>query len=139
MVQLKMSQHLFKQWVGVEQAISHYLNQWGPSVQRHICVTGPQRVNTLYPADASSRPWSYVVYAVVCRMFGVKPLQKSVTTFYEFCINPMYHIQYWYNLMYTNAFEKTSITHGHAHSGLTLAVVIAWQILHERLFIQNVC
>ena len=35
--------------------------------------------------------------------------------------------------------KKASITHGHAHSGLTLAVVIAWQILHERLFIQNVC
>ena len=45
-VQLTIFQHWFRQWLGAEQATSHYLNQWWPSSTTHICVTRPQWVNT---------------------------------------------------------------------------------------------
>ena len=40
MVQLTLSQHWFRKWLGAEQAASHYLNQRWPSLLTHICVTG---------------------------------------------------------------------------------------------------
>ena len=43
-VQLTIFQHCLRQWVGAEQATSHYLNQWWPSSMTHICVTWPQWV-----------------------------------------------------------------------------------------------
>ena len=46
-VQLTIFQHWFRQWLGAEQATSHYLNQWWPSSTTHICVTQPQWVNIL--------------------------------------------------------------------------------------------
>ena len=42
-VQLTIFQHLFRKWLGVEQATSHYLNQWWHNSQTNICVTRPQR------------------------------------------------------------------------------------------------
>ena len=42
MVQLTISQHWFRQWLGASQATSHHLNQWLPSLPTHICVTRPQ-------------------------------------------------------------------------------------------------
>ena len=46
-VQLTISQHWFRQWLGAYQATSHYLNQSGLPYRRvyHcICVTRPQQV-----------------------------------------------------------------------------------------------
>ena len=37
--QLITPQHWFRQWLGAEQAPSHYLNQWWPSSLTHICGT----------------------------------------------------------------------------------------------------
>ena len=34
-VQLTISQHLFKKWLGAKQTTSHYLNQWWPSISEH--------------------------------------------------------------------------------------------------------
>ena len=46
MFELTVIQHWFWQWFGTGQATSHYLNQWWPSIQMHICVTWrPQWVN----------------------------------------------------------------------------------------------
>ena len=42
-VQLTIFQHLFRKWLGVKQATSHYLNQWWHNSQTNICVTRPQR------------------------------------------------------------------------------------------------
>ena len=38
-VQLTISQHWFRYWVGAEKAASYYLNQWWPSSLTHICGT----------------------------------------------------------------------------------------------------
>ena len=46
-VQLTISYYWFKQWLGAEQAIIHYLNQWGPSLLEHIWTTQPQCVKQL--------------------------------------------------------------------------------------------
>ena len=43
-VQLTISEPWFRQWLGAEQATSHYLNQWWPSLLTHICVA---RLNEL--------------------------------------------------------------------------------------------
>ena len=36
-VQLTISQHWFRQWLGAKQVTSHYLDQWWPSSLTHIC------------------------------------------------------------------------------------------------------
>ena len=52
-VQLTIFQHWFRWWLGSVQATNHYLNQrWLVSLTTHICVTRPQRVNSLWPSDA---------------------------------------------------------------------------------------
>ena len=43
-VQLTIFWHWFRYWLGVDQAPSHYLNHWWPSLSTHICVTRPQWV-----------------------------------------------------------------------------------------------
>ena len=43
-VQLKISQHWFRKWLGAVQTISHYLNLYWHSSPTHICVTRPQWV-----------------------------------------------------------------------------------------------
>ena len=40
--QLTIYQHWFGYWLGAEQATSHYLNQWWPSLLTDICVSRPQ-------------------------------------------------------------------------------------------------
>ena len=40
--QLRINQHWFREWLGAEQAINHYLNQWWFSLLTHICVPRPQ-------------------------------------------------------------------------------------------------
>ena len=47
-VQFTIIQHCFRQWLGAEQATSHCLNQWWPSLVTHICVSRPQWVNVLH-------------------------------------------------------------------------------------------
>ena len=44
-VQVTISQHWFKKWLGTEQVSSHYLNQWWTNLPTHICVTRPQWVD----------------------------------------------------------------------------------------------
>ena len=44
-VQLTMSQHWFKQWLGTEQATGHYLNQCWPSSLTRICGTMGRWIN----------------------------------------------------------------------------------------------
>ena len=44
-VRLTISQHWFREWLHTERATSHYLNQWWPSLLKHICVTWFQWVN----------------------------------------------------------------------------------------------
>ena len=38
-VQLTISEHRFRYWLGAEQATNHYLNQWRTSLMTHICGT----------------------------------------------------------------------------------------------------
>ena len=38
-------QHCFRSWPSAESATGHYLNQWGPSLQTHICINQPRWVN----------------------------------------------------------------------------------------------
>ena len=38
-VQLIITQHWFRKWLGAGQATSHYLNQWWPSALMYICIT----------------------------------------------------------------------------------------------------
>ena len=40
-----MGQHLFREWHGAQQALSHYLNQWWPKLLAYINITGPRWVN----------------------------------------------------------------------------------------------
>ena len=42
--ELTIFQHWFRQWLGADQATSHYLNQWWLILLTHICVTRPQWV-----------------------------------------------------------------------------------------------
>ena len=42
--QLTINQHWFRQWLGAEQATSHYLKQRWPSLLTYICVTLPEWV-----------------------------------------------------------------------------------------------
>ena len=46
-VQLTISQHWFRQWLGAEQATSHCLSQYLPSSLTHICSTRGRWVNSL--------------------------------------------------------------------------------------------
>ena len=48
-VQLTMSQHWFRKWLGAEQAASHYLNQCLGSSLTHICGTRGRWVNSSWP------------------------------------------------------------------------------------------
>ena len=54
-------QHLFGYWLGVEQATSHYLNQWWLSLLTHICFTRPQWINQAFPkhTDTYETVWRY--------------------------------------------------------------------------------
>ena len=45
-VQLTISQHWFRNWLGAKQATSHYLNQCWPSSLMHICGTSGSRFNS---------------------------------------------------------------------------------------------
>ena len=46
-VQLTISQHWFRYWLGADQATSHYLDQWWPSLLTHIFGTKGRWVNIL--------------------------------------------------------------------------------------------
>ena len=43
-LQLTISQHWFRYWLGAEEATSHYLNQCWPCLLTHTCVTLPRWV-----------------------------------------------------------------------------------------------
>ena len=45
-IQLTISHHWFRWWLGPDQGTSGYLNQWWLSSLMHICITWPQWVNT---------------------------------------------------------------------------------------------
>ena len=48
-VQSTIFQHCFREWLGADQAIRHYLNQWWLSLLMHIFVTQPRSINSLAP------------------------------------------------------------------------------------------
>ena len=43
-IQLIISQHWFRLWLGAKQVTSHYLNQWWFSLLMHTCIIRPQWV-----------------------------------------------------------------------------------------------
>ena len=48
-IEVTIRQHSPGLWLGVEQATSHYLNQWWTSSLTHVCVTRHRYVKSLYP------------------------------------------------------------------------------------------
>ena len=50
-IQFTISKHRFRQWLGADQATSHYLNQWRFILLMHICITRPQWINSLWPSE----------------------------------------------------------------------------------------
>ena len=52
------------------------------NLQRHICVTRPQWVNSSPPSAAYMRQWigSALVQIMACRLFGAKPLPEPILT-----------------------------------------------------------
>ena len=58
-VQLTSIQHWFTLWLGVEQATSHYLNQWWTSLVTDICVTRSQWVDIVFmPSEPDIITWT---------------------------------------------------------------------------------
>ena len=47
-VQLAITQHWFRQWLGAEQVTSHYLNQCWPDSLTHVCGTRGRWVNSKF-------------------------------------------------------------------------------------------
>ena len=79
-VQLAINQHWFRQWLGAEQAISHYLNQWSPSLPTHICVTRPQWVNDISHFDIS---FSVGTILKICRIGNLDCFMIQYDTFQD--------------------------------------------------------
>ena len=52
-VQLMMTQHWFRFWLGAEKATSHYLNQCWPDSLTHLCGTRGRGVNCLSVLDST--------------------------------------------------------------------------------------
>ena len=67
LVQLTISQHWFRQWLGTEQTTSHYLNQCWHSSLTHICGTRGRWIN------ANMRPLRHQVFskALLCNKMYV--------------------------------------------------------------------
>ena len=55
-VKLIIFQYWFRLWLGADQATSHYLSQWWPSLVTRICVTRPQ---------CYGRDWFRVIYGLL--------------------------------------------------------------------------
>ena len=67
-VSLKINHPWFWKWVVAEQATSHYPNLWWYSLLTDICVTRPQRVNTMTIdrlATQGARSTTMVFYTIV--------------------------------------------------------------------------
>ena len=73
-------QHWFREWLGDEQAKSHYLKQCWYAVHTHICVSLPQWVSS------SPRCAAYMcIYATGLdhHWFGTKPLSEPMMKYYQ--------------------------------------------------------
>ena len=46
--ELTIYQNWFRIWLGTDQAISHFLNQWWPRLPTHTSVTRPQWINDMH-------------------------------------------------------------------------------------------
>ena len=55
-VQLTIFHHWFRQWLGTDQATSHYLDQWWPCLLMHMYVTRPQWVKCTLNGDKDPGP-----------------------------------------------------------------------------------
>ena len=71
-VQLTISQHWFRWWLGAEQATSHYLNQWWPSSLTHICGTRGKWVKqSLRSLSYWWRSYSAQIFVLVMLPHGI--------------------------------------------------------------------
>ena len=63
MIQLTISQHWFRLWLGAEQPTNHYLNQCWPSYLMHICGTRCGWVNIVlcYSGLKARKVWIFKV------------------------------------------------------------------------------
>ena len=57
-VQLTISKHWFRWWLGTEQVTSHYLNQCWPSSLTNICGTRERWVNAFGPCEMWQQSYS---------------------------------------------------------------------------------
>ena len=57
-VKLTISEYWFRQWLGAEQATSHYLDQCWPSAPKHICETRERLVKCELKAEKYTFPLS---------------------------------------------------------------------------------
>ena len=108
-IQLTISQHWFRQWLGAEQATSHYLKQWWPNSMMHICIARPQWVNLRQPlwwwCVWHCRIWSWLVEAIPHNQYWlldigwgngsvpssseplIRPMLKLTIKIGKFCVN----------------------------------------------------
>ena len=77
-VQLTISQHWFRWWLGAEQATSHYVNQWRPSSRTHICGTGGRWVKSWKSSASSFDGFLYSDIAIVNSVGQFKIMVKHV-------------------------------------------------------------
>ena len=69
---------LVRKWLGANQVLSHYLNQWWYSLMTHTCVTWLQWVNSL----GWMGPYCLLVSSVICRFSGL-----VIFTWVLFCLS----------------------------------------------------
>ena len=88
MVQLMILQHWFREWLGADQATSHHVNQWWPSLLMHVCVIQPLWVKLnhsrilLHLPNLVIMPSSYLNHQV--RYWdGVQNGQNSIVLYKE--------------------------------------------------------
>ena len=72
-VKFTIIHHLFRKCFGAEQETSHYLNQWGPSLVTHICVSRTQWVILQQRSlqNACRRCVAYIPAIVIFEYFAV--------------------------------------------------------------------
>ena len=73
-VQLSIYQHWFRWWLSAKQATSPYLSQSCPSLQTHIRITRPQRVQFLF----SCRHWDPLCTKSILPLTTLIEISKAV-------------------------------------------------------------
>ena len=145
--QLTISQHWFRQWLGAEQATSHYLNQWWPSLLTYIdgidgsmschlvplggrVVVPHQPEKSLRVAKSSSYRsglWRRSGYVQSCRVLLVHAYYDAMARYG--CVNT------WHAGLYI-IFRRNMHKHAHLISFLDIdalqLVAISWRLITLR-------